>query len=147
MTKICSKCKQDKPLEEFYPDKRAIDRLQTRCKTCQKAYRQSERGRAVERRNAQTESRKAYQRRYRQTELSKAAQQRGQQQYRINNPHKKAAHSAISNAIRDGKLERGPCEVCGTTSNVHGHHEDYDKPLDVAWLCRKHHAVEGLKGV
>ena len=32
-----------------------------------------------------------------------------------------------------------PCEVCGTEENVHKHHEDYSKPLDVRFLCTTHH--------
>lgn len=49
------------------------------------------------------------------------------------------ANYTLNNAIRRGRIERGPCEVCGTTENVHGHHDDYSKPLDVRWLCRDHH--------
>lgn len=41
--------------------------------------------------------------------------------------------------IKSGKLVKGACEVCGSTKNVEAHHDDYDKPLEVRWLCRKHH--------
>jgi hypothetical protein len=41
-------------------------------------------------------------------------------------------------AIRAGILLRKPCEVCGK-EKVDAHHDDYMKPLDVRWLCRKHH--------
>ena len=42
--------------------------------------------------------------------------------------------------IRSGKLIRQPCEVCGTNEKVEAHHDDYTKPLEVRWLCKKHHA-------
>jgi hypothetical protein len=58
--------------------------------------------------------------------------------YKAMNPEKNAAHVAVKSAIRSGVLERSPCEVCGETK-VEGHHDDYSKPLDVRWLCRKHH--------
>lgn len=43
------------------------------------------------------------------------------------------------NAIRNGMLIKQPCEVCGTTENIEAHHDDYTKPYDIRWLCRKHH--------
>jgi hypothetical protein len=51
------------------------------------------------------------------------------------------AQKIVRSAIRKGTLTRQPCSVCGTTENVDGHHEDYDRPLDVTWLCRKHHRL------
>ena len=39
---------------------------------------------------------------------------------------------------RRGKLIPQPCEVCSSTK-VEMHHDDYDKPLMVRWLCRPHH--------
>ena len=38
---------------------------------------------------------------------------------------------------RRGKLVPKPCEVCGGLAEKH--HDDYDKPLSVRWLCRYHH--------
>ena len=37
-----------------------------------------------------------------------------------------------------GKIPRKPCLVCGS-KNVEKHHPDYSKPLEVIWMCRKHH--------
>lgn len=59
--------------------------------------------------------------------------------YREQNPKKYAAHIKVGNALRDGKLFKQPCEVCGDV-NVHGHHCDYDKSLEVMWLCAEHHS-------
>ena len=53
-------------------------------------------------------------------------------------PEKKAAHYAVGNAVRDGRLTPKPCEVCGSTK-VQAHHDDYSRPLDVRWLCFVHH--------
>lgn len=51
---------------------------------------------------------------------------------------KTKAQQLCQKAIRDGVLDRQPCEKCGT-EKVHAHHTDYSKPLDVMWLCPKHH--------
>ena len=59
--------------------------------------------------------------------------------WRERNPEKWAASILFNHAIRDGKITKGPCEVCGV-DKVHGHHDDYDKPLEVRWLCPAHHA-------
>lgn len=50
-------------------------------------------------------------------------------------PDKVAARKMVYEAIRQEDLERKPCEECGSTENVQAHHEDYDRPLDVTWLC------------
>lgn len=51
------------------------------------------------------------------------------------------ARSALNHAIRDGKIQR-PL-YCQATDGCHNkpeaHHDDYNKPLDVRWLCFNHH--------
>lgn len=53
------------------------------------------------------------------------------------------ASNKINNAIRAGKMTRDPCEVCGNPKSE-GHHDDYSKPLEVRWLCKKHHTEHHL---
>ena len=53
---------------------------------------------------------------------------------------KPQARRILRGALRNGKITPKPCEVCGELQ-TQGHHTDYSKPLDVQWLCRKHHAV------
>lgn len=44
-----------------------------------------------------------------------------------------------------GKLQKGhSCEDCGWPQ-VEMHHEDYDKPLEVTWLCRACHEIRHNK--
>ncbi len=53
------------------------------------------------------------------------------------NPTAREAHTLVNNAVKLGKMHKQPC-YCGST-DVHAHHEDYSKPLDVTWLCPQHH--------
>jgi hypothetical protein len=46
----------------------------------------------------------------------------------------------VSKHIRRGHLKRRPCEVCGAANDIHAHHDDYSKPFEIVWLCRRHHA-------
>jgi hypothetical protein len=52
--------------------------------------------------------------------------------------HKDNARSYAKTYKRRGHLVQQPCEVC-RAPNTEMHHDDYDKPLEVRWLCRKHH--------
>lgn len=56
------------------------------------------------------------------------------------NREKVLAQTRLQRAVKAGKITRQPCEVCGSI-NVDAHHEDYTKPFDVQWLCRKHHVL------
>lgn len=53
-------------------------------------------------------------------------------------PIKMHARAVVRQHVFDGRLERQPCKVCGIP-NAQAHHEDYSKPLEVHWLCPKHH--------
>ena len=59
--------------------------------------------------------------------------------YRERHPEKVAARTALNHAIERDEVTRQPCEVCGAEP-AHAHHDDYSKPLEVRWLCPRHHA-------
>jgi len=62
------------------------------------------------------------------------------------NREKHAAHASVYRALRKEEIVKTPC-FCGNV-NVQAHHEDYSKPLQVEFLCSKHHKkrhIEKLK--
>jgi hypothetical protein len=77
--------------------------------------------------------------RYRQQPDVRARIRAGADRWNAEHPLAYRAHYAVSNAIRDGRLFKQPCTICGGVENIHAHHRDYSKPLDVVWLCVKCH--------
>ena len=130
-TKQCFKCHQVKPLTDFYRHSQMGDGHLGKCKKCAK---RDVRENYAKKREYYSE----YDRRRFQTSERKSAMRRYAQQRKVNNPEKYAANNAVGNAIRDRRLFREPCEACGS-ANVQAHHDDYSKPLEVRWLCFKHH--------
>lgn len=61
-----------------------------------------------------------------------------QTNWRRSNLLKYTAHLAVQRALMSGVLQKGVCEVCGN-DRVDAHHDHYDAPLNVRWLCRRHH--------
>ena len=126
-SKSCFCCGKTKQIEDFYKHLGMADGRLNKCKECCKKQ-------ATARRWSKIEEIRAYDR------------GRGNRQpkgylkdYRKKFPSKYKAHSAVNNALRDGKITRGVCEVCGTDKNIEAHHDDYAKPLEVRWLCAAHH--------
>lgn len=54
------------------------------------------------------------------------------------NPVQTAARKILDSAMRRKGSIRWPCAVCND-KKTEGHHYDYNKALDVFWLCRAHH--------
>ena len=55
------------------------------------------------------------------------------------------AYAATQALVKSGALVRLPCQKCGAAKSD-AHHEDYDHPELILWLCRRchveHHAAE-----
>jgi hypothetical protein len=62
----------------------------------------------------------------------------GKAKWDANNRDKRRAQKTVENALVWGRMTRKPCERCGA-DKAHAHHENYSKPLEVMWLCPKHH--------
>lgn len=141
--KRCFKCQQMKPIDEFYKHSQMGDGRLNKCKECTKKdvgkNRQEnlERIRAYDKLRGSMPHRVAARKEYAKTEAGKIAHSRALKKQKITSPKKTKARNAVSNALRDGRLVRLPCLVCGENSEAH--HPDYDRPLDVVWLCNKHH--------
>lgn len=131
LNKTCIRCGEFKPLTEFYKHSGMSDGRLGKCKECCKSD-------AVANRRAKPEQYLAYDRARVNEPHRVEARKLQRENQKINEPEKIAARYAVSNAIRDGRLVKQPCEVCGK-ENAHGHHEDYSKPLEVNWLCHTHH--------
>lgn len=51
---------------------------------------------------------------------------------------RKSLRNTVRLAMLKGTLTKKPCEQCGAEP-AEAHHDDYSKPLDVRWLCKRHH--------
>ena len=128
-TKKCYICKKEKPLKEFWKNKARHDGLNNRCKDCEKEYARTKRER-----NPEGYKNKAN--RYYQKNKEKINKKR--KEWFKKNRYKLNAHKKVHYALKVGKIKKQPCDICGC-KKVEAHHDDYDKPLEVRWLCHKHH--------
>ena len=125
---LCRICLRDLPVGAFY------EGVASRCKECHKEavrrnYRKNiERYKDYERKRASDPKRRESAKKY-------------QRAMTFRSPGKRSARVAVGNALRDGRLNRQPCAVCGASASE-AHHFDYSRPLDVTWLCFKHHREE-----
>lgn len=149
MERECKKCKKLLPVTEFYGHAGMTSGVISTCKNCVKArvnkrykklikdpaFLNAERERSREKNH-----RLGYLEKWRveRSDERKRVLQAAKEAWARRNPAAKKATTAVHNAVRDGRLFKQPCEVCGAIE-VEGHHDDYDKPLEVRWLCDKHH--------
>ena len=165
MTKICTGCKVEKEFTQFGKDKKGLHGLNQKCKECcktrakltvrsekaienQKKYRSEWqkkkrpilnarlRDRYLEKIDECREQSKIRTRRYLQSEKGKAKHLETTKKYEKENPEKISAQNKVRKAVKSGRLMRpNICQVCNKEGNIHGHHEDSAKPLEVIWMC------------
>lgn len=126
MKKECFKCGEVKDLSEFYRHKMMADGHLNKCKECTKSDVSRHRSENIER--------------IREYDRSRGNRQSGEyvKSYRKSHPKAAMAHRMVAYHLRVGNISKGNCEVCFCEKSV-AHHDDYDKPLVVRWLCQAHH--------
>lgn len=151
---ICKKCNTEKQSDQYYANDKT-------CKECRKEAVRKNRAEKVDYYREYDKARfkadpkvRARHKRYQQTEAGKESVARSRRKYEAENkdlinaklieyraefPKKYAAHSAVHCAKIKGILKAAPCEECGSEESIHAHHDDYDQPLSVRWLCALHH--------
>lgn len=131
LEKECFKCKTVKPLTEFYKHSGMADGHLNKCKGCTKND-------AAKHRSENLEKIRAYDKiRAKNPERAKTASKISAE-WRKADSRRMRAHNAVTRAIKKGSLVRHSCERCGEKKS-YAHHEDYDKPLEVMWLCQPCH--------
>lgn len=156
---ICACCKEEKTEDEFYIRNNRKSGISLRCKECtpkRKPHTEEQKEkRRVYNKKYRSEHKKEireYQRKYHSYhdywpvnhEKRKETARKSSAKYKKDNIEKRAAHNKVANAIKYVKINRNPCSVCGNPKSE-AHHSDYSKPLDVVWLCRKHHKELHIK--
>lgn len=137
---ICCKCKEKKLLSDICAS--TIRKGGTgKCKACHKVQMAEYRANNKQKINAlaatpyYVEARRIYQ-----AGAGRVAANEASKRHRNAYPKRAKAKSMISHAIRDGKIVRpNSCETCGSDGTPQGHHCDYNRPMDVMWLCIKCH--------
>jgi ribosomal protein S27AE len=130
-SKPCFKCKTIKPLSEFYKHHGMADGHLNKCKLCSRID-------STNARNANIDHYRKYDsQRAKNSERYKAAKEINSE-WRKADKRRTKCHNAVARAIKNGTLIRQPCVRCGNQKSL-AHHEDYDFPLIVMWLCQPCH--------
>jgi hypothetical protein len=131
MQKQCFKCQSIKPISEFYKHSRMADGHLNKCKACAKTDASTHRSENIEKVREYDRARGKLPERIKAgVEINRI--------WRAEDKRRQKAHNMVSHAIKSGRLVREPCCRCGNEKTV-AHHEDYDQPLVVMWLCQPCH--------
>lgn len=143
----CKSCGELKGRGEFYPDSRLTLGHVSKCKCCVKKavaanYRKNiDYYRAYDKSRSMLKHRIEARSAYAKTDVGKQVMSTARKKWSESNPKKIKAKMILNNAVsRGGIIKPSFCEKCSSEPAVlHGHHDDYSKPLSVRWLCPSCH--------
>ena len=124
----CRKCEKSKQLYDFYLSTINKGGNIGECKCCVRS-------------RVRLSHQAIHRRAYYTSDDFKRIHARGFQNYAKQYPAKVNARQLVKKAIRHGDLVRpANCECCNVSDvMIEAHHSNYDKPLDVNWLCKSCH--------
>uniref|UniRef100_A0A6M3KJ20 Uncharacterized protein n=1 Tax=viral metagenome TaxID=1070528 RepID=A0A6M3KJ20_9ZZZZ len=148
--KTCTRCGEVKPFEQFHRNKGAKDGRCSRCALCDKEYSRQWNVDHWKERKAyrdqyhkdHREEKAAYSAKKCEDSDFRAARWRRTKAYYLRYPDRPKARRRAQRAAWSGRLVRpAACSSCGAHCKPQGHHDDYNKPLDVVWLCARCHSA------
>ena len=126
--KICRRCGRELPLDEFYVHKDMADGHLNICKECVKArvtkhrYNNLEKIHEYDRVRSNSKKRKALRRLITKRRRKETGYQK--------------AHRNLERNVKKGTVKKPmQCQCCGKKARLEAHHMDYDRELEVIWLC------------
>ena len=141
--KRCTRCKIVKPISGFNFDRYSKTGMTSWCKSC-----------AVDKNRERIGTEDGYKklREYRKSDAGRASALKANKKFVKSEKFKEwwrenkqkysvqiRARNAARENIKSNGIIRDKCEVCGSTKSLEAHHGDYNRPLDVTILCKKHH--------
>lgn len=127
--KTCFKCGKEKEISEFPKHNQMADGHLNKCIECNRKDASDYREKNIEKiRKYDRQRSKLPHRRKLNRIHSKLRRKR--------KPLQCVAAMLLNYAVRAKRVKKKiRCEKCGRKGKLHGHHEDYYKPLEVTWLC------------
>jgi hypothetical protein len=144
-TKRCSKCKSLFPLSGYYKRRASHDGLTAKCKSCIKADIKIRRLKAIQldREGFLGKKNKRERSRYRESKEARIKTKESVRSRLRKLPAARRAYLLVWKALKKGVLIKPKnCQRCNKEASLDAHHKDYNKPLDVVWLCRECHAAK-----
>lgn len=133
--KKCNKCSAELPFSLFSKDKSNKDGLKRHCKVCVSKW---DKARFQRLTPEQKIKRREYNRKWMRENFDKETSRVRFKKYREENRQKVRAGQKLRYHVKVGNIAKLPCQICGSVLSE-AHHQDYNKPLDVMWLCHLHH--------
>lgn len=133
---LCKYCLKNKEKIEFYLGNKS------KCKSCYIKYSS---------RLEIKEKRKQYQYNYYRSWYNKNGRDRAVDyqeaiiEWQINHPEKYKASRILQYAVKTGRIVKPKlCQRCKKEKRLSGHHENYNEPLKVLWLCSSCHKLKHI---
>jgi len=143
--KKCFKCNTEKSLDDFYKHSQMKDGHVNKCKECNKKdvsenyFKRHDYYIEYDNSRIDNPQRREYRKNHAKY-MRDNFPEKVKEYHKKYDKKKKYSTTLVHRAVQKDKIKKLPCEVCGDLKSE-GHHENYDKPLQVKWLCRTHHML------